>query len=300
MTTEQLKYYLGKIISLETSIYTQSEAIQSLEWQISRLANRKRFTMPAPPQTYEAEVHLFFPLFLGFIVGSPVGLILSLFGPVFEAIGYGVMILMPALSFLYFDKKEKIKAEELTRKETSRHKAEMRRFDQKILDDMERVSAEEFRKNDLIAVQNELKQQCVETRNILRHYYSQNILFSKYQNFIAVCSLYEYLMSGRCTALEGHEGAYNLFETELRLDRICGKLDTVIDHLSDIKDNQAVLYDAIQEGNRASKRLYQEAVKQSELLGMMEEKIALTGEYARIAASNAEAGAWIGLANYVK
>lgn len=80
------------------------------------------------------------------------------------------------------------------------------------------------------------------TKVALNKVYAKGIIFPKYQNFIAVCSLYEYLSSGRCNSLEGHEGAYNIYESELRQDLILIKLDIVISQLEDIKKNQYTLY----------------------------------------------------------
>ncbi len=80
------------------------------------------------------------------------------------------------------------------------------------------------------------------TKVALNKVYDKDILYPKYRNFIAVCSLYEYLSSGRCSCLEGHEGAYNLYESELRQDLILVKLDIVISQLEDIKKNQYTLY----------------------------------------------------------
>ena len=64
-----------------------------------------------------------------------------------------------------------------------------------------------------------------------------------------VASLYEYISAGRCSTLEGHEGAYNILETEMRLDRIIVSLDTIIFQLEDIKYMQRVLYDVVTEAN---------------------------------------------------
>ena len=65
-----------------------------------------------------------------------------------------------------------------------------------------------------------------------------------------VCSLYEYIRAGRCTELEGHEGAYNILETEIRLDRIILQLDKVVAQLEQIKHTQFMLYSAVQESNQ--------------------------------------------------
>lgn len=81
----------------------------------------------------------------------------------------------------------------------------------------------------------------------LRKLYDMNIIFPKYRNIFAVCSLYEYLASGRCSTLEGHEGAYNIYESELRQELILIKLDVVISQLEDIKQNQYMLYKEMKE-----------------------------------------------------
>jgi hypothetical protein len=67
---------------------------------------------------------------------------------------------------------------------------------------------------------------------------------------VPICSFYEYFCSGRCNSLEGHEGAYNIYENELRQNLIIGKLDVVIDRLDQIEGNQYMLYDAINSTNQ--------------------------------------------------
>jgi hypothetical protein len=59
--------------------------------------------------------------------------------------------------------------------------------------------------------------------------------------------MYEYIDSGRCNSLEGADGAYNIFELEVRLDRIITKIDVVINQLEQIRANQYYLYTAIKE-----------------------------------------------------
>lgn len=80
--------------------------------------------------------------------------------------------------------------------------------------------------------------------------YSYDILFEKYRNFVAISSLYEYLVSGRCETLEGPHGAYNLFENEIRMDMVISHLKQVIVSLEEIKQNQYMIYSAINESNR--------------------------------------------------
>lgn len=83
----------------------------------------------------------------------------------------------------------------------------------------------------------------------LKQLYDLDIIFPKYRNFIAISQIYEYYMSGRCTTLEGHEGAYNIFESEARQNVIIMQLNNVLNQLEQIKQNQYLIYQAVQESN---------------------------------------------------
>ena len=78
--------------------------------------------------------------------------------------------------------------------------------------------------------------------NALEVLYDENVIFPKYRNMVAIITINEYLMSGRCFELEGPNGAYNLYEMELRQNIIIGQLATVIDNLEQIRNNQFSLY----------------------------------------------------------
>ena len=96
----------------------------------------------------------------------------------------------------------------------------------------------------------EVKKKLAISKERLQIIYQKNIIFPKYRNLAMACSLYEYICAGRCTELEGHEGAYNILEAEIRLDHIILQLDKVIAQLEQIRQNQFTLYSAVQECNR--------------------------------------------------
>lgn len=54
--------------------------------------------------------------------------------------------------------------------------------------------------------------------------YEMGIIYPKYRNLVAVSTIYEYLSSGRCDRLDGPDGAYNLYEMELRQNIVIGQL----------------------------------------------------------------------------
>jgi hypothetical protein len=87
-------------------------------------------------------------------------------------------------------------------------------------------------------------------KNALEDHYAKNVLFPKYRSFVAVSAINEYLQSGRCDKLEGADGAYNLYEMELRQNIVIGHLSTIIDNLEQIRDNQYSLYQELLRANQ--------------------------------------------------
>ena len=97
---------------------------------------------------------------------------------------------------------------------------------------------------------NQLERTLTETKSTLDKLYALDVVYSKYRNLVAISTMYEYFASGRVSQLEGPNGAYNLYESELRQNLIINKLDTIITQLEDIKANQYALYTELQETNR--------------------------------------------------
>ena len=98
----------------------------------------------------------------------------------------------------------------------------------------------------------DLLKKIYECRNSL---YSYEIVFGKYRNVVALSTFYEYLMAGRCTTLDGADGAYNLYENQIRADMIIGQLSQVIEKLDDIKDSQYMIYSELQTVNSSLNHL---------------------------------------------
>ena len=106
--------------------------------------------------------------------------------------------------------------------------------------------------NDEITKSEELLKETFKARNEL---YAYDVIFGKYRDVVALSSFYEYLMSGRCTSLEGADGAYNIFESEIRANRVIAQLDTVISSLDDIKQNQYMMYQELRKINTSLQQL---------------------------------------------
>lgn len=130
-----------------------------------------------------------------------------------------------------------------------------------------------------------------ETKQALDKYYSLGFLYPKYRGLIPVSTIYEYLESGRCFSLVGHEGAYNLYESELRMNAIIGKLDDIIDRLDDISSSQRLLAQEIRKSNSQLSRI-------SGTLDNIENNTALTQYYSSVTASNTTFISWLAALSY--
>ena len=117
----------------------------------------------------------------------------------------------------------------------------------------------------------------------LKQLYDVNIIYPKYRNLIAIATIYEYFASGRCTELEGPNGAYNLYENELRANIIIGSLGKIISDLQQIKNGQFALYQELQNSNREITRLLYD----------ISDNTQMTSYHAKVAAAAASADRYI-------
>ena len=125
--------------------------------------------------------------------------------------------------------------------------------------------------------------------------YDLNIIFPKYRYFAAVTTFYEYFSSGRCSSLTGHEGAYNLYENELRMGIIINKLDRIVQMLGQIQQNQYTLATAIQESNQKADRIFGEICRCEERLETLNNNVVVNGYFNAISAMNS-----ISIAKYIR
>lgn len=129
-----------------------------------------------------------------------------------------------------------------------------------------------------------------ETQKLLAKYYSLNYIYPKYQGIVPICTIYEYLESGRCDSLAGAAGAYNLYETELRMNIIIGKLDNIINRLDDIAENQRLLASEIRNCHSQLVTLLNSV--DSSVQGI-QESAALTEYHSRITSANTDYLVWM-------
>lgn len=261
MTTDQLKEYLSIVLDLEENIYIQKTLIENIEARLSSpLGEAHTFVKPNPPALSEKHFYDSIPVciavtFTGVIIAFLSSVIFNGIGgffynllQVFAPIG-GILIAFLGIAWLigsFFRKSEYAKT---YRKAKENYAIAMRKYEQNVYEDDARIRSEAAEKVALTSNLSELKKQLSSSENNLNAIYAKNIIFPKYRNLVMISSIYEYFCSGRCSTLEGHEGAYNILENEIRLDRIITQFDKAISLLGQIRQNQFMLYSAINESN---------------------------------------------------
>lgn len=146
------------------------------------------------------------------------------------------------------------------------YQAKLDAYQDDVLKDQQRVRLENIKKEVLQAELSQMRELNAASKETLKQIYDKNIIFPKYRNMVMACSLYEYVCTGRCDTLEGHEGAYNLLELEIRLDKIVTQLDRVVEMLGRIQRSQYMVYSAIQDANRQSAKILESTYQMTDQL----------------------------------
>ncbi len=224
-----LEQYLKDVYTVEMKKYCAQQAIEKMEREMPRIGQDRQTVNFAEYNSIGAAIKgVIFSVVLAVVYMIVTGNDLAIASILVSAIiGFAV-----AFSLEYKTYKTKEQECELLREEQEKkHLNELKR--------LEKYKKREQPFFDIIA-------SCDRTLNKL---YDMDVIFVKYRDLVSVAQLYEYIASGRCEKLEGHEGAYNLFENELRLNIIISQLNVIINQLEDIKRNQMMIYSAIQESN---------------------------------------------------
>ncbi len=138
-----------------------------------------------------------------------------------------------------------------------------------------------------------------QAKEVLEKLYALDYIFPKYRSFVSISSIYEYFASGRCTELTGPNGAYNLYEAELRQNIIIGKLESILSNLEIIKDNQYVLYREMKKANQAISEIAQDVQELVSVADSSRASLDITAKCAEAAQKNTEAIKYLTLINGV-
>lgn len=253
MTVTEMKNYLAMIINLEREESTQNRAIYNLNDQIYWLGKYREIGEPQKPldtvntRGVEADTK---GRFLAIAGGISLLIALPISSGFFLICG--VLGLLVGGGYCFFGR---IVFEEDYKKTVKEYNQAVEQYKKTLVEDAKRVDAERVKKTALQSSLSILKSLNKKTTNCLQQLYNKNIIYPKYRNLACVCTLYEYFDSGRCTTLEGHEGAYNLLENEMRLNRIITQNNKILENLEAIRENQELLYDSIQAANQKADQI---------------------------------------------
>lgn len=278
MEKPELLTYMKQVMDLETALYANQRLNDGLTESV-------KAHMPVPPQVPRQEIvempyrpeapngiehSLLFALFL-----CAMGIMFTLFGMLccFEfggffnfiggisCLGMGIGLIFVAVKIPGESKKESAEyiaamehynkemeackkrsteAEARNQERKQAYQAAMENYDERL---KTYKGTCEKALDDIFRAREELNQALI-------IFYHLDVIYPKYRNLVAVTTIYEYLASGRCDTLEGADGAYNLYEMELRQNIIIGQLSSVLDSLEQIKSNQFTLYNEIKEANQ--------------------------------------------------
>jgi len=281
MGKQKLIEYVKTIYEMESSLFMMDDLLTQMEEKSKSIRSYKEtptYAYEAKPKNKEVAVAW---IVLPFLTGVFAGLFnpnkilgLLIYGTIGLIIGIILSIIISNIKF--------------TRrlKEWEEHQTETAIINTSIIEQNKRENTLYQQKADLLDNEiSKLEEKNNETINLLNAYYDLNIIYPKYRNLIAISSIYEYLLSGKCHELTGPGGAYATYDLESRLDYIIVRLDDVIEKLDQIQNNQYQLYDAINNGFKQSNALLNDIAHGIDRLETSQE---LNTYYNRITARNSE------------
>lgn len=308
LNLEECKVYVKSILDLELSCYQQEKLLRELknkpvkmQQEIVVLEDEKaKEKPPAKPMSKGGAtvlgaivtivLDLFFALFgavIGGVGGLAVRLIAGIIGDpsswlIYIAWGAGIGYAIGLACMFYW-----------TRNTVKESAEDVERYPERLKDyEKSQQNKQEIidRKKETLAnwpsVVAKSEAEYQQTKEILKQYYSLGFIYPKYRGLVPISSLWEYLESGRCFTLLGPDGAYNLYESELRSNLILSKLDDILDRLDDLSAGQRALAAAITESNRKISEL-------SRSLDRIEDNTAVSAYYNRVTAVNTDYMAWL-------
>lgn len=249
MGKEELIQYFEDAIALETAVITQENFISQFEAMSKNkkpvLVERKVQVAEPDPNGLDSETNVvtFFiagmTAMLLYVQSFEFGAAEPSFWPLIAiAIIDGIILaiyLPERKKWKQYYSEQRRKYEEdcdLCRKENENRKEKF-------------IYNQECWKDSCTKMRTTLEKPLKETKENLERVYAKNIIYPKYRNLPALTSIYEYYVTGRCEELSGPYGAYNLYEDEVRKDKIISQLNTVIANLEQIKQNQYKLYEQV-------------------------------------------------------
>lgn len=306
LSTQNCIAYMNKVKDLEVSCFQQQRLCDGLNDRIKKCTNNvaawsQEVSAPRPKhkKTIGRSVgHLFMPIVIG-ILGAMIGvalwyisLLILLIPSFFFDLDWWsehpeVMAIICALLGVIITIWIRISDDRDAKKQ---YLSEIQKYDnmQKQLQP-NIISAKQL----IPELQSKLQasqQLLLRTRRILQDTYNMGYIYPKYRNIVAICTILEYLESGRCDSLTGANGAYNLYENELRSNIIIGKLSDIGEKLDQISDNRHLLAEVVSSSVRSTNRILN---SMQGTLKQISQNTEYTQYYSQVTAQNTAFLSWV-------
>ena len=262
LTNKKMTQYLETISKLETSVYEQEQCYKNAKARIvyeepvmQELSVPVKQEIRKPSPDFSQEFLMKFSIFtlLFACIFLPVGIVSQYtILTVLSGFIFLCSITLLIYSLVQYKKEKELYPYELDKYNTDVQQAEtdyasaMEAYkkDVETRNEEHRIAVKKAREAFAFAEQSlqQLVPPLNQTKEILKQYYDLDIIHPKYRNLAAVSTICEYFQTGRCDELIGANGAYNLYESELRQNIIINRLDNVVNNLEQIKANQYLLY----------------------------------------------------------
>lgn len=273
LSTQNYIAYMNKVKDLEVSCFQQQRLCDGLNDRIKKCTNNvavwsQEVSAPRPKRkkTIGRSVgHLFMPIVIG-ILGAMIGValwyisLLMLFIPSFLfdfdldwwSEHSEVMAIICALLGVIITIWIRTSDDRDTKKQ---YLSDIQKYDNMQKQLQPNIISAKQMIPELRSKLQTSQQLLLRTRRILQDTYNMDYIYPKYRNIVAICTILEYLESGRCASLTGANGAYNLYENELRANIIIGKLSDIGEKLDQISDNQHLLADVVSSSVKRTNRI---------------------------------------------
>lgn len=279
MNLSSTKAYLKDVIYLESTLQILNNLINKLDNKIKVINNTKIEIEPLSniekPEIEEEHgfggllfLFLFLLVVFSFFINIPFIIIFWIILHKFLIalkVSLITSIILGAILSIFVTKPTNSEIRQRNKEKNRKYSNAVKELEKQNQEKQNRIKLMEIQKNDLIIKRKNLYNQYTETKKALTDVYNLNIIYSKYRYLVAVVTFYEYFDSGRCNSFEATEtsgGAYNLYETEIRMNTIIGKLDIVINQLEQVKRNQEALYDVVCQINSTTNKIYANTEKE--------------------------------------
>lgn len=295
-----IKKYLENAKTLETHVYTQKRIINKLLHKINNLKTSEDvFSTPWKPESQNTPKEVLSSFILSFVVSGliPATIVIgwiiyvtfSPFVTTEEILTRNILlsILFALICATIYTSNIIFKNNKVYREDMKRYKDQLNNYNKSVENEKKRLVEVDKEKKYLLLQVNELNNTLKSTKNTLKEFYdSNNFIYPKYQNMLAVTQILEYLQSERCYTLKGPDGAYNLYETELRMNRIIGNLTHILNNLQEIKYTQYMIYEEICRGNEIAEQILNEIDSSNGMIQQIQVNSAVAAYNSQIAAQN--------------